>query len=193
MAAAGDRTRVLKGGLLVIGILILGGIIVMFSRNRQQAPSDQSGISTENRNETIALEGIHHTDIRNGMKYLELDAESGDWQLEENSAYLTMLDATFFEDDGERVFLSAESGTWMRDSNDLEVSGNVVLKNSQCEMQTDDLIFNENEQIFVTESHVEMCCLSLCQEADGMTFSRDTGKFELHRNIRGKIGNGIGP
>lgn len=184
MAAGGDRTRFLKGGLLVIGILILGGVMLMFSHNKQQATPGQSGIVDKKRNATIGMEGGHHTDIRNGVKEWELDYEYADYWLEENRAYLSMLQATFFKDDGEQVFLSAESGTWMTDSNDLEVNGNVVLKNSQCEMQTDRLIFNEKKQIFVTESPVTLTipAFSLHREYNSMTYSLDTEIITLDGN-----------
>lgn len=192
MAAVADRTRMLKGGLLLIGILILGGIVSMFYIHRQQVTPDRSEISAEKKNATIAMEGIRHTEIRNGVKDWELEAESGDYNLDEKKAYLSMLQATYIDENGENVFLSAESGTWDENSNDLEVSGNVVLKNSQCVVQTERMIFNDDEQIFDTESHVSICCFSLCQEADGMTFSLDTGDTTLDRNVKGHLGNGIG-
>lgn len=191
MAAGRDRTRLLKGFLLVICILILGGISVMFSAHRQQTSTDQLDITAEKKNATIAMEGIHHTEISNGAKDWELEAESADYHWEEKITYLSMLQAIFFDENGENDFLSAESGALDEDSNDLEVSGNVVLKNSQCVIQTERMKFNKEEQEFVTESHVSICylSLSLCLEADGMTYPRATEKIKPHRNVTVQLGN----
>lgn len=193
MAAGRDRTRLLKGFLLVIGILILGGIVVMFYIHRQQVAPYRSDTAAEKKDATITMEGIHHTEIRNGVKDGELEAESGDYNLDEKKAYLSMLQATYIDENGENVFLSAESGTWDEDSNDLEVSGNVVLKNNQCVIQTERMIFNDNEQIFDTDSPVVVCCSSLCQESDeGMTYSLDTGITIMKGNVEGQVVNGKG-
>lgn len=192
MAAGRDRIRLLKGALLVVGILILGGVIWMFSLHRQQAVPDQSDIPAEKRNATISLGGIHHTAIRELVKDLELNAESADYRLEENRAYLSMLQATFIDNKGDSVFLSAKSGTWETDSNDLEVSGDVVLKSSQFEMRTDRLLYDKTEQIFVTDSRVVFHGFSMTQAADGMTYSLNTGKWILEGNTEGEIRNGAG-
>jgi LPS export ABC transporter protein LptC len=127
--------------------------------------------------------GVRHTDFRNGVKDWELDAESADYQIEENKAFLSMLQATYFDNRGDGVFLSAKSGTWKTDSNDLEVTGNVVLKNSQCEMQTDRLIFNKNEQIFVTKSPVTLTTPAFSLHRESMTYSLETGIITLDENV----------
>jgi LPS export ABC transporter protein LptC len=186
-----DRTRQLKGILLVLGILILGGIIAMFSLQRSTAPADKKGETAAKNRPTISLEGLHHTGIRNGVKEWLLDAESADYRLEENRAYLSVIEASFFDSDGETVHLSADSGVLKTDSNDLEVSGNVVLKNSQYVMRTDRLLYTESERLFSTLSPVEIRSFSMTQVADGMTYSLETKLIILDGNLEGEFGNGI--
>jgi LPS export ABC transporter protein LptC len=192
VAGGQDRTRQLKGILLVLGILVLVGVIAMFSIQRTGTTRDEQDASTVSNDATVSLEGVHHTDIREGSKEWLLDAEYADYRLEQNIAYLKMLEASFFDSNGETVLLFADSGVWKRDSNDLEVSGNVVLKNSQYVMRTDRLLYNESEQLFSTTSKVEILAHAIRKVADGMTYSLNTGNIVLEGNVEGEIGNGIG-
>lgn len=191
MATRPDRTRHLKGILLVFGILALGGIIVMFYLHKQETFHDRQDAPAPESDATISLGGIHHTDIQKGVKDWMLDAESAEYRLDEDRANLKMLTASFFDSDGETVLLSADSGVWNTDSNDLEVSGNVVLKNSQYVMRTDRLIYTDSERLFSTLSPVEIRSFSLTQAADSMTYSLDTKRIILGPNVEGEIGNGI--
>jgi len=188
MPVSTDHVRQLKGLLLALGILVFGGVIIMFSLHRQETLSGRQGETAPESDATYSMTGIHHTDIRQGVKAWKrewlLDAESGEYRPEDDMADLKMLDATFFNSDGEPVFLSADSGVLKTDSNDLEVTGNVVLKNSQNEMQTDRLIYNEKKGIFATESPVtvKFGALSLTKKYNSMTYSLDTGDTTLDRN-----------
>lgn len=191
MADGQERIKRLRGAFLILGILGLGGIIFMFSFRRQQSVSDQSVASVTRNDATLALQGIRHTDIRKGVNDWVLDAESADYRLEENITYLSELKAKFFDNNGENVFLSAESGIWKTDSNDLEVSGDVVLKNSQYEMYTERLNYNESERIFVTHSPVTIHGVLWEQTARGMTYSLDSEQIFLDGNVEGEFGNDI--
>lgn len=183
MAGHTDHIRQLKGLLLAFGIVVLGGVIVMFSLHRQETLPGRQGDDTPGSDATISLEGIHHTDIRMGVTDWQLEAESAEYRLEDNRADLKMLVSTFFDSDGDTVFLSADSGVWNTASNDLEVTGSVVLKNRQSEMQTDKLIFNNKERIFATESPVAVTIhafsLNKNKKYDRMTYSLDTGNITL--------------
>jgi LPS export ABC transporter protein LptC len=192
VAGSRDLTRPLKGILLVFGILALGSIVVMFSLRLQPTNPDQNGATAARSDSTVLLEGIRHIDLREGVKEWQLDAESADCRYDENRTYLSMLEASYFDSDGETVLLSADSGIWKTDSNDLEVSGNVVLKNSQYEMRTDRLLYTASERIFSTLSPVEIRSFSMNQVADGMTYSLETELIILDGNVEGEFGNGNG-
>jgi LPS export ABC transporter protein LptC len=205
VAGGPDRTRQLNGILLFLGILVLASVIVMFWLHKGQSDREKQGATAARNDPTISLLGVHHTDIRRGSKegppgassaaYRKegfLDAESAEYRLEEKRAYLKKLEATFFDSVGKKVLLSADSGVYYEDSNDLEVSGNVVLKNNQYVMRTDRLLYTESKQLFSTMSKGEILAHSIRKVADGMTYSLNTRIIVLEGNVEGEIGNGIG-
>lgn len=191
MVAGRDPARRIKGALLIIGILVLGSVLTLFAVRKQQDLPDQVEMSPEEKSATILLGGIHHTDIRNGVKDWLLEARSAVYQLERNRATLSVLDATFFNKKGNAVHLSAETGLWMMNSNDLEVSGNVMLKNGQYEMQTQTLKFIRDERVFVTHSPVTIHGAAIDQTASGMKYNLDSERIDFEGGVEGAFENEI--
>ena len=142
MAHGKNYVRQIKGALLLIGILVLGSVVALFLVHEQKRSSGQSGGAAVIKNRaTISLEGVHHWAIKDGVKDWSLDAESADYQLEDNIAVFRTLRVTFYREKGDDLFLSAPLGTWHTDSNDLDVSGHIMLKNKQYELQTEKLTY----------------------------------------------------
>jgi LPS export ABC transporter protein LptC len=183
MVPGRDHITKIRGLLLTIGILILVGVISMFAFREQQAVSNQTGTAAANRNATLFITGIHYTDIKEGEKNLELIAESADLHMDEDSANLSNMEAVFFEKNGDKVFLSAESGALDMDSIDLEVNGNVMLKTNQYEMKTETLTYNDSKRLFATQSPSTIKGV-LGEElyAERMTYYRDTKRLYLNGN-----------
>lgn len=189
MAAGRSHVRQTKGALLIIGILILSVVLGLFAARRQKDLPAPADMTEEEKNATITLEGIHHTDIREGKKDWLLEARSAVYQMEEKRASLSTLRATFYTRDGVPVSLSAASGTWKMDSNDLEVHGNVVLKNEQYEMQTEALTYMHAKRMFLTRSPVTIHGATFDQKANGMTYLLDSGLINFEGDVEVDFAN----
>ncbi len=188
MTLSREHIRRIKGALLLAGILILGSVLVLFLVHQEETLPNRSDISPEERSATVSLKGIIHADIQDGVQDWLLKAESAELHTDEKKAFLSSIQATFFDRNGEPVVLSAESGTWNTDSNDLEVSGNVMLKNKQYEMRTERLTYAYDKRMFETQSPVAIHGF-MNQTASGMTYFLDSGQIDF-RNVEGEIGNG---
>ena len=192
MGESRSRFRQLKGALLFIGILVLGSVVVLFVMHRQKAPSGQSGgVAVVKQKATISLEGVHHTAIKDGVKDWSLEAESADYRLEDSEAVFRTLHVTFFRE-GDGVFLSAASGTWHKNSNDLDVTGHVMLKSRQYVLQTEKLTYIHEKRMCVTEAPVTVSSEVFKITADNMKYDLGRGLIYLDGNVVGIIDEDIG-
>ena len=194
MSTVPGHAKRIKGILLTIGVLILACILALFVLRRQNDSPAQPDISSEERTSTISLTGIVHTEIRNGTKKLQLEAQNAILHRDENISKLYDLTATFYNEKGEPVYLAAESGILMGDiegdSFDLEVNGNVVLKNEQYEMRTETLTYNDEKREFETQSPVVIVVSGITNRADWMTYNLDSGKINginANSNVKGEF------
>lgn len=193
MAERKNHVRQLKGALLLIGILVLGSVVALFVRHQQKAPSGQhGGGEVINKKSTISLEGIHHTAIKGGVKDWSLDAESANYLLEDSEAVFSTLHVTFFREKKDTVLMSADSGTWHTESNDLDVTGHIMLKNKQHVLQTEKLRYIHKKRTLTTLTPATITGEVLKTTADKMIYNLDKNLICLDGNITGMIGEGIG-
>ena len=192
MASGRDYLMRTKGLLLTVGILVFAGVFFLIAVRDQQSVPNQTGAADENKNATFFIGGIHYTDIQEGVKSLELIAETADLYMDENRANLSKMQAAFTEKTGDNVFLFAESGAWEMDSNDLEVSGNVMLKTNEYEMETEMLTYTDSKRLFATQSPVSIQGGVLGLVAEGMSYSLDSKHIHLNGNEESDFGDDIG-
>ena len=193
MAESRSYIRQIKGALLLIGILVLGSVIALFVMHQKKASSGQSGgVAVIKNKATISLEGVHHTAIKEGVKDWSLDAESADYRLEDSLAVFRTLHVTFYREGGDDVFLSAPLGTWHTDSNDLDVTGHVMIKNRQYELQTEKLIYIHKNRMCVTRAPATVTSEAFKITADNMRYDLGRNLIHLNGNVIGIIDENIG-
>lgn len=190
MVFAGNINR-LKGILLIAGILSLGAIVLIFMEYGHQAPSDPSDISVGT-TATIEVEGFHRDAIiKDGISDWSLDAESATLLLEENKAVMNRMRYTLFNQDGGHVLIEAESGILYTDSNDLEVSGNVMLKNRDYMFLTDTLSYSHERRLIVSRTPVIIKGLFVTGKAKTMAYNLNEGLIYLPAPDKGDSGKNV--
>jgi LPS export ABC transporter protein LptC len=191
MAESSNRVRQLKGALLLIGILVFGSVVAFFVMHQKKTKSGQSGdAAIINQKAMITLEGIHHTAIKEGVREWSLDAESADYHLEDNKVFFNTMRVVFYSEGGDAIFLSAPSGTWHTVSNDLDVSGHVMVKNRQYELQTEKLTYNHEKRMCVTDAPVIITSEAIKITADNMRYDLGRDVIDLD-NVAGIIDEDI--
>ena len=193
MAERRSHVRQIKGALLLIGILVFGSVVALFVIHQHKRQSGQSGDASIIQNKAaISLKGVRHTAIKGGVKEWSLQAESADYRLEDSEAVFKTLHVTFFRDKNDDVILSAPLGTWHTDSNDLDVSGHVMIKNKQYELQTEKLTYIHERRMCVTNSPVTIISKTFKITADNMRYDLAKNIFRLNGNVVGIINENIG-
>lgn len=182
----------IKGLLLTVGILSFSAIVLIFAAHRKHTPSGQADMAVS-AGATIGVNGFHRrATIREGTKDWSLDADSAALLLEENKVVLKGLRYTFFSPDGNNVLLKADSGVWKTDSNDLEVTGNVMLESNQYVFQTETLSYNDTKRKIISRMPVSVESAALTGKADAMEYHLDTGLIYLPAvGNKGNIGKKV--
>lgn len=193
MAQSKSRVRKIKGALLLIGILVLGSVVGLFITHQRKASIDQSGsVAAIKQKAAISLGGVRHWAVKGGVKEWSLEAESADYGLEDNEVVFKKLKATFFREEKDPVFLSAPSGTWHTDSNDLDVYGHVMIKNKEHELRTEKLTYIHKSRTCVTRSPVTITGEALHITADNMRYDLGRNFIHLSGNVIIVIDEDIG-
>ena len=100
-------------------------------------------------------------------------------------AQLDRLSAVFFLDDGTRVQMTADSGRLKTDSNDLEVTGNVILTNAGYRLTTERLVYGHRTRKISAPEAVAVTGRSMTLTADSATFDLESRRLRFEGSVYG--------
>lgn len=176
--------------ILILVIFITLGIltVVFFSAVRTRStPPRVDTIPATDQEATLSIAGVSMVTTRDGKTAWNLSAKTGNYLDQHKKAVFGAISAVFFTSEGRQVFLSADEGTYNSASNDLEVSGHVVIKNDQYQMETALLMYDHSHQLFSSEASVSVKSDSAGITADSMAYDLRTEKITLNGNVSGTI------
>ena len=81
---------------------------------------------------------------------------------------------TFYLKDKSQVYLTANKGILKTDSNDMEILGNVVVKNSTYRLKTENLLYRHNQRIIFSTVPVKVSGAAFNLVADSMFLNLNT-------------------
>jgi LPS export ABC transporter protein LptC len=174
--------------LLLSGVLISFGIILaVFIKHRQQTDESVPTISTVQGDANVAIGKVHQTATKDGATEWSLDAVSVTYFDAQKKALFKDLFVTFFLKDGTHVYMTADEGILKTDSNDIEVTGNVVVKNIDYKLRTEILHYNHKERIIFSKVPVKIIGAAFMLDADSMSIDLNRHKAIFKGNIKGNI------
>jgi len=174
--------------VLIAFILIVAGILVsVFVNYRKVLDKVDTSFLPENTGATLSMKRLRQTATRDGIKEWSLDAGSAQFVDGKKQAVLKDLSVTFYPKDGQPVFVTADEGILKIDSNDIEASGNVVVKREGYRLDTDSIQYEHRHRVIHARRPVKITAEAFDLAADAMSFELDTKKTELRGNVRGTI------
>ena len=181
----------LKFFLISIIIILLGIIIAVFSTYRNILDETAGLKSVIQSAAKMSLGKLHHTATRDGVIEWSLDASSARLLDEKKQLILDDLSVVFYMKDGKKAYLTAEKGFLHTESNDIEVAGNVVVKNNNYVLKTEKLNYEHTRRILFSNVFVEISGDSEKLTADSISFDLNTKKTMLEGNVRGIFSENI--
>lgn len=181
------NNRNIKIAIAALMVIVAGILIAVFVDYRKVLNSVDTSFVPENTGATLSLKRLRQTATRDGLKEWSLDAKSAQFIDGKKQALLKDLSVTFFPRDGQPVFVTADQGILKIDSNDIEASGNVVVKREGYRLDTDSIQYEHRHRVIHARRPVKITADAFDLSADAMSFELDTKKTRLKGNVRGTI------
>ncbi|MBC2693787.1 MAG: LPS export ABC transporter periplasmic protein LptC [Desulfobacteraceae bacterium] len=186
-----QNSRKLKFFLISIIIISLGIIIAVFFKYRNML-DETAGLKSAIQNAAkMSLGKVHHTATREGVIEWSIDASSARLLDEKKQLILDDLSVIFYMKDGKEVHLTAEKGFLFTDSNDIEVAGNVMVRNNNYVLKTEKLNYEHTRRILFSNGTVEISSNSEKLTADSFFFDLNTKKTMLEGNVKGTFSENV--
>ncbi len=177
--------------MISIICLVFGVILTVFLNYRNGLEINDTSVSAVSNKANISIGQAHQTATRNGIKEWSLDAASADYMTDKNQAVFKDLSVTFFLKDNTRVYVTADRGLLKTDSNDMEISKNVVVKYTQYKLRCENLYYEHKQRIIFSNVPVNITGDSFQLVADGMSLNLNTNKTLFEGKVKGTFRGGI--
>ncbi len=140
---------------------------------------------------SISIEKIHQTSTKNGVVEWSLEASSARYSEDKKEAFFKDLSVTFFTKENLKIHLTADKGILKTESSDIEISGDITVKNEDYVLKTGKINYDNKKRVIFSKVPVEISGKSLNLVAGSMTIDLNTNKAELSGKVEGIIGDDI--
>jgi LPS export ABC transporter protein LptC len=183
MATVYKKPKKLKMILLATIVIALGSVIAVYIQFRSVANVAEPLVDSEEPDATLSVNKIQQTATRDGKKEWSLEASSGHYLDETQQLLLKDVKVTFFLKDKSEIILIADQGTLNTDTSNIEVSGNVVLKNNEYKLLTEILSYVHDQRVLYSKAPVRISGTSAELAAESLTFDLDAKRLTLEGGV----------
>jgi LPS export ABC transporter protein LptC len=168
-----------------IVVVLIFGIIAVFVRNQFRLKQIASPLPPQKTNATLSIQNFRHTATQDGQQKWSIEASSANLYSKENIAELTDISASFFLDKDKTISLTADKGVLRVDTNNMTVSGHIVVKFSDHVMTTENLNYVHKSHIINSTTPVTITGDTMTLKANTMSYRLDTDIIKCSGNVKG--------
>jgi LPS export ABC transporter protein LptC len=183
MDATYKKPKKVKIFLLATMLIALGGVIAYYIIMRQDSKAPELIPESVEPDATLSIGKIRQTATRKGKKEWSLEARSANYVEKTGQMILKDLVVTFYLNDNGEITLAADQGALITDSNDIEVSGNVVVKNNEYRLLTDRLSYAHAKRVLYSNAPVKISGNSARLAADRISLDLNSQKITLEGGV----------
>ena len=187
MEAQYKNPRKIKIILLATILITLGGVIGIYIGFRQDPKVPEPVAESVEPDATLSIGKIHQTATREGKKEWSLEASSGHYIDKTNEMVLRDVKVIFFLKDNSEVTLTADRGVLKTGSNDITVSGNVVVNNKEYQLLTEKLNYAHEQDVLYSSVPVRITGTSTELVADSLSFDLNSKKITMEGRVEAII------
>jgi LPS export ABC transporter protein LptC len=177
------KPRKIKMILLATIAIALGTVVAVYIQFRSAANHVEPVIESEEPDATLSVNKIQQTATRDGKKEWSLEARSGHYLDKTRQLVLKDVKVTFFLKDKSEIYLIADQGTLNNDTSNIEVSGNVVLKNSEYRLLTENLSYVHDQRVLFSKAPVKISGASAELAAESLSYDLDAKRLTLEGGV----------
>ncbi|MFC1828464.1 LPS export ABC transporter periplasmic protein LptC [Thermodesulfobacteriota bacterium] len=179
------KTNKLKILLISIILIALGAVTFVFVNYRQVLDTPKNLMPIIQSKANIAVGQVHQTATRNGIKEWSLEASSAQYHNADKLAVFQDLSVTFYLKEENRAYLTARQGTLKTDSNNIEVTGDVEVKNDDYRLNTERLHYEHEHRRITTNVPVKITGDFFDLSANTLLLNLNNNKALLEGNVVG--------
>jgi len=177
------KTKKLSIFLLIIILSAVGMIVSVFIGYRQISTAPELLLTSIKEGANLSLGKIRQTATRDGIKEWSLEADSANYMEAENKVDLKKLAVIYFLEDNREVYLEADQGILQTDTNDIEFSGNVVIRNDEYQMKTEHLNYDHGQRIIICDQSIRIWGQDGEIKAESAKYDLNADKIVLKGNV----------
>ena len=185
------KTKKLSIFLLIVILLSVGMVVSVFIGYRQVSNAPEMLLSSIKEGANLSLGKIRQTATREGKKEWSLEADSANYMEAENKVDLKNLSVVYFLEDNREVYLTADQGILQTDTNDIEFSGNVVIRNEEYRMKTEHLNYEHGQRIIICDQSIRILGQGAELTAESAKYDLTADKIVLEGNVVATIPRGF--
>jgi LPS export ABC transporter protein LptC len=175
----------LKFFLMSLIFLTFGVVLIVFLQYRHVLEKNDISVSIGLSKANISIGKAHQTATRNGIREWSLDAASAEYMDKNSQAIFKDLSMTFYQKDETKVYITANQGVLKTDSNDMEIYGNVVVRNKDYKLKCENLYYKHDKRILFSTVPVNITGASFELAADSMSLNLNTDKALFEGKVKG--------
>jgi len=177
------KTKKLSIFLLAVIMMAVGLIVSVFIGYRQVSNAPEMLLTSIKEGANLSLGKIRQTATRDGKKEWSLEADSANYMEAENKVDLTNLSVIYFLEDNREVYLEADRGILQTDTNDIEFSGNVVIRNEAYHLKTEHLNYEHTKRTIICDQSIRIWGQGAELTAESAQYELNTDKIVLKGNV----------
>lgn len=178
-------SKKVKYSITILIIALIGIVLTVFIRNRIYINSIQKPLPPQQTAATLSIQNFRHTATQDGRKEWSIEADSANLFSTQNIAKLSNISALFFLKNDETISLTADSGLLHIDTNNLDISGHIIIKFSGYVMTTENLNYMYKSHIINIDTPMMITGKSIMFKANTMSYNLITDTIKCSGNVEG--------
>jgi len=173
--------------ILIAIIIISTSVIIGYYLGKRGSFSDlEESISSMKDNASISIDKVHQESTRDGVKEYVLDASSAQYIIQKKQAIFNNVSVTYFLKGNKRMYLTADKGILSTETNNIEIIGNVVVKNEDYKLHTDVLYYDHEHRKIYSKAPVKIIEGKSILMANSMAIDLNTNNLTFD-GVRGEF------
>lgn len=170
---------------LVVAVSVIG-VFWVFYQLHQNRTAVRIPLPAETATKAImALSKVHQTATKDGTVQWVLDASEAELETATGKMVLQSPKVVFHLDDGTRVNLTAKEGILHTRSNNIEVRGNVLVRNDRYTLVTEALAYKHKQRILNADMPVQIIGQEIELRAATMHYDLKTNQTRFNGAVEG--------
>lgn len=172
--------------VLMAVIMIASGLTVAtFVHEYNKSESGENIAAFLEDGASLAISSLHQSATKDGREQWSLDALSARFITDRNLAVFESPSVIFFPKEERKVFVTANEGSLKTESNDIDVSGNVLITEGDISLKTENMRYNHDKQTFSSKVPVKITGSDFRLDADSILIDLTTRTSMLKGNVKG--------